>query len=266
METVALHGPRLGVGRLYRALAVPRATYYRHLEAKAPPPRPTPTRALSVAERRAVLDVLHEPRFTDQAPAEVYARLLDENRRPRRAVRRTLRGRLFFLHSYTTTAYTAYTQGVLPDDVRDVEVSFGAGGAVAFKVFVDRLATAAAAVRVGEEEWPVDPYFGQTFLFKEGEVFAAGLPFGMLTIEATIESFGHLPERVVGLEVEGRGKVVQFFYRLPNGREHMVVLAAPGDDLVPKPPDPPPGTDPGFGVGLAFAGGSLPGLTATPRT
>ena len=80
METVALHGPRLGVGRLCRALAVPRATYYRHLEAKAPPARPTPTRALSVAERRAVLDVLHEPRFADQAPAEVYARLLDEKR------------------------------------------------------------------------------------------------------------------------------------------------------------------------------------------
>jgi putative transposase len=80
METVALHGPRLGVGRLCRALAVPRATYYRHLEAKAPPPRPTPTRALTNDERRAVLDVLHEPRFADQAPAEVYARLLAENR------------------------------------------------------------------------------------------------------------------------------------------------------------------------------------------
>jgi putative transposase len=80
METVALHGPRLGVGRLCSALAVPRATYYRHLEAKAPPPRPTPARALTVEERRAVLDVLHEPRFADQAPAEVYARLLDEKR------------------------------------------------------------------------------------------------------------------------------------------------------------------------------------------
>jgi hypothetical protein len=31
METVTLHGPRLGVGRLCRALALPRATYYRHL-------------------------------------------------------------------------------------------------------------------------------------------------------------------------------------------------------------------------------------------
>ena len=27
-----------------------------------------------------MLDLLHEPRFADQAPAEVYARLLDENR------------------------------------------------------------------------------------------------------------------------------------------------------------------------------------------
>jgi putative transposase len=80
METVALHGPRLGIGPMCRALAVPRATYYRHLDAKAPPLRPTPVRALSVAERRAVLDVLHEPRFADQAPAEIFARLLDEDR------------------------------------------------------------------------------------------------------------------------------------------------------------------------------------------
>ena len=80
METVALHGPRLGIRRFCRALALPRATYYRQLEAKTPPPRPTPARALTVAERQAVLDVLHEPRFVDQAPAEIYARLLDEKR------------------------------------------------------------------------------------------------------------------------------------------------------------------------------------------
>ncbi len=64
----ALLGPRLGVGRLCRALAVARATYYRHLEAKAP------ARALNVEDRGAVLDVLHEPRFADQAPAEVVRR------------------------------------------------------------------------------------------------------------------------------------------------------------------------------------------------
>ena len=80
METVALHGGRLGVGRLCAALALPRATYYRRLEAQAVPPRPTPARALSAVERQQVLAVLHEPQFVDLAPAEVYARLLDEGR------------------------------------------------------------------------------------------------------------------------------------------------------------------------------------------
>jgi putative transposase len=37
-------------------------------------------RALSETERHAVLDVLHEARFVDRAPAEVYATLLDEGR------------------------------------------------------------------------------------------------------------------------------------------------------------------------------------------
>ena len=80
METVALHGPRLGVAHLCAALALPRATYYRHLEAETPAARPTPARALSASERRDVLAVLHEPRFVDLAPGEVHARLLDEGR------------------------------------------------------------------------------------------------------------------------------------------------------------------------------------------
>ncbi len=80
METIALHGPRLGVGELCEALAVPRATYYRRL---TPPPattRPTPPRALSSEERQEVLAVLHEPHFVDLAPAQVHAQLLDEGR------------------------------------------------------------------------------------------------------------------------------------------------------------------------------------------
>lgn len=80
METIALHGPRLGVGELCDAFAVPRATYYRRLEEKPPAARPTPARALSSGERRAVLDLLHEPRFVDLAPAQVHAQLLDEGR------------------------------------------------------------------------------------------------------------------------------------------------------------------------------------------
>jgi putative transposase len=44
------------------------------------PPRRPPPRALQAEERAAVLGVLHEPRFVDLAPAEVYATLLDEGR------------------------------------------------------------------------------------------------------------------------------------------------------------------------------------------
>jgi putative transposase len=80
METVALRGPRLGVASLCAALAVPRATYYRHLKARVPSRRPTPARALSPIERQEVLTVLHQPHFVDLAPAEVHARLLDEGR------------------------------------------------------------------------------------------------------------------------------------------------------------------------------------------
>jgi putative transposase len=82
MQTVAALGPRLGVAPTCVALGVPRASYYR---SRQPEPaavrlRPTPARALSRAEREAVLTVLHEPRFVDLAPAEVYATLLDEGR------------------------------------------------------------------------------------------------------------------------------------------------------------------------------------------
>jgi len=52
------------------ALGGARATFYRA--------RPAPPRALTPAERQAVLAVLHSERFADHAPAEVYATLLDE--------------------------------------------------------------------------------------------------------------------------------------------------------------------------------------------
>ena len=44
------------------------------------PPRPRPARALDENERQAVLEVLHEERFVDKPPAQVYAALLDEKR------------------------------------------------------------------------------------------------------------------------------------------------------------------------------------------
>jgi putative transposase len=81
METVALFGPRLGVSHLCLALALPRATFYRQLSPRRVlRPRPQSRRALPVAERRKVLDVLHEPEFADMAPAAVYSRLLDQGR------------------------------------------------------------------------------------------------------------------------------------------------------------------------------------------
>ena len=41
-------------------------------------PRPRPARALTAPQQQIVLDLLHAPRFADQAPAEIYASLLDE--------------------------------------------------------------------------------------------------------------------------------------------------------------------------------------------
>jgi putative transposase len=81
IATVAELAPRLGVAPTCAALEVPRASYYRSRRPRSEPkPRPTPTRALPAEERQAVLDVLHEPRFVDLAPAQVYATLLDEGR------------------------------------------------------------------------------------------------------------------------------------------------------------------------------------------
>ena len=75
----------LGTRAACAALGHSRAGYYRRHRKSPPPPRrarhrkPQP-RALSPVERAAVLDVLHEERFVDQAPASIYADLLDEGR------------------------------------------------------------------------------------------------------------------------------------------------------------------------------------------
>jgi putative transposase len=64
-----------------RLLGRPRATHYRHRQAPTlgpPAPRPTPPNALSEAERQHVLSVLRSPEYCDLAPAQVWARLLDD--------------------------------------------------------------------------------------------------------------------------------------------------------------------------------------------
>jgi putative transposase len=80
MKAVEDLAPSVGTSRACRALAIPRASYYR---SKAPvqgepPGRQPPARALSPDERQEVLDELHSERFVDKAPAEAYAALLDE--------------------------------------------------------------------------------------------------------------------------------------------------------------------------------------------
>jgi putative transposase len=107
MAGVSALVPVVGVTAACEAVGVARASFYRHAHGhwrrSATHPAPSPRhegaagerseqilpgasaavdrvhpRALSVAERAAVLDVLHAPRFQDAAPATVYATLLDE--------------------------------------------------------------------------------------------------------------------------------------------------------------------------------------------
>jgi putative transposase len=83
-QTIAELVPAVGVAAACRAAGRPRATHYRHHRHSQPSPRPAPSaprtqpRALGPGQRQQVLDVLHSERFCDQAPAEVYATLLDE--------------------------------------------------------------------------------------------------------------------------------------------------------------------------------------------
>ena len=71
----------VGTAAACAALTVSRASLYRrrHRSPETARRYPTPPRALSVAERQVVGDVLHSERFVDQAPAQVYATLLDED-------------------------------------------------------------------------------------------------------------------------------------------------------------------------------------------
>ena len=73
--------PLIGTRPACRALGASPATIYRRRRPAQPSPsrrRPTPARALSQAERRQVLEVLHSERFVDVSPEETYATLLDE--------------------------------------------------------------------------------------------------------------------------------------------------------------------------------------------
>ena len=81
MKAVDELSPAVGTSVACAAVGVSRATVYRHRQPKAAAttkPRPTPPRALSPDERQQVLEVLHSEPFIDHAPAETYAKLLDQ--------------------------------------------------------------------------------------------------------------------------------------------------------------------------------------------
>jgi putative transposase len=67
--------------RACRLLGRARATHHRRRCAPVlgpPVPRPTPPNALSEAERQQVLTVLRSVEYCDLAPAQVWAKLLDD--------------------------------------------------------------------------------------------------------------------------------------------------------------------------------------------
>ena len=82
-QTVEELTPIIGTRPACRALGAAPATVYRRRRPPAPRPeraRAVPDRALSAAERDAVLAELHSERFVDSSPAQVWATLLDEGR------------------------------------------------------------------------------------------------------------------------------------------------------------------------------------------
>jgi len=70
-------------GAALTALGVDRATWCRRYRCSTPPPKPQrldviQSRALSVVERKQIRATLESEQFIDEAPATVYAKLLDQ--------------------------------------------------------------------------------------------------------------------------------------------------------------------------------------------
>lgn len=78
MERIEEVGSRLGVAPTCDAFGIPRSSFYRRHTPTRERARRRSVRALLPEERASVLGVLHEERFVDQSPAQVFSRLLDE--------------------------------------------------------------------------------------------------------------------------------------------------------------------------------------------
>ena len=84
MDAISALAPGQGVIKAAcAAVGLAPATFHRRQRAAKRPPAPPrarrkPARTLATVERKGVLDLLRQDRFVDQAPAEIYATLLDE--------------------------------------------------------------------------------------------------------------------------------------------------------------------------------------------
>jgi len=79
MQGLAYLIPLVGIVAACAALGVSRASHYRAQQPKPEPkPRPRPARALGDEERAHVLARLDSEPFVDMAPAQVYAKLLED--------------------------------------------------------------------------------------------------------------------------------------------------------------------------------------------
>ena len=81
MNTTLTLSEHVGKVAACQALDVARASLYRFCQPASlfdAPQRPAPPRALGPTQRQTVLAQLNSERFVDQAPAQVYATLLDE--------------------------------------------------------------------------------------------------------------------------------------------------------------------------------------------
>lgn len=81
MQGVLFLMPLVGVVAACAALCMSRSRYYRAQKPKAASaPRPRPPRALSDDERAKVLATLNSDEFMDKAPAQVFAKLLEDGK------------------------------------------------------------------------------------------------------------------------------------------------------------------------------------------
>ena len=85
-------GAQVGIAPLCAALGLARATYYRRRSGPPSAPaalrqRRAPRQALTAAEREDVLALLHEARFVDLPPAQVWAQVLDAGQVPPCSIR-----------------------------------------------------------------------------------------------------------------------------------------------------------------------------------